>query len=297
MPVPVDGPSNGPLGISPPDDGATTSTEPDFDWETDEATGMAEAPEPEPVVAEREPEAPAADDFNEELLSRAASWGFEKGDFSSAAAMRKALTRFEAQHRQEVAQPQEAPKAFDPWEGIDPETFDPEAKKVIDRLNERLEGVTQREQQYQAAMQHMASLEQKRITDEIDSVFDGMNERYSGRFGQGSIFKLQPNAPERLMRQKVVDQARILEAGYWHHGMQPPPMVDLLQRAAQMEFGADLAREELGQQIKQRRSQFVSQPTSRKGRELRGKSAAVAETNDMLRRFGLPVHAGGDDEI
>ena len=281
------------------------------------------APEPKADAAKKEPEAPV---YSSEILSEAKRYGFDPKLFPNEEQLSLAIRAMDtqvlnwgkqaagqnqpAQQTQPAQQPAaKAPQAPQPQpEPTGEFEFKLPARDMMDPdLYDALDGMHKHYQRRDAEReQRIASLEDNyRQSQELataqmsDAFFEGLGEEFASLFGQGPTSELSPDAPEFLNRDKVLEAADLLEAGYRSRGQRPPSDKVLLRKALDLTFSdqtKQIVRNEINGQLRNRRGQFTNKPTQRRAQPLTGEAAQIAAMRDRMAKNGFQIDDADDDD-
>ena len=262
--------------------------DPAFDVPVEEPKAADETPEDEEGDEGEETEegeddneaASGAVDFPPELLDRASSFGYSAKDvleLGSPEAFRASLNHTERtllalqQTQQPAAEP--LPEYTMDRKALAEAGFD---AQLLDEL-EKITSVSKTREasirQELTTLRQLAESQQQAVhaasSREEDRAYDGflatLGDEWKSTFGKGAVQELDPKSAEMQNRLRVLDMARVIEAGYRARGLQPPPRDELYQAGLGATFGhqaRQIARKEVSNGVKRRAAQTVARPTS-----------------------------------
>ena len=191
-------------------------------------------------------------------------------------------------------------KQRDKIEAMEKEGYDEETIAVQRENLELLEALAQSQIQQEERVAQLTQFTeqqqyaaQQRQIEEAESAFEKglseLGEEYKGLFGEGSGKSMDRNSPEFKNRQVVWTTMNDLAAVYQSRGKSISAS-ELQRKAIAAEFSnhtQQIARQKLKADIKQASKQSISRSRPSGGeRAPQGESAAVAKTEEFLRKMG-----------
>lgn len=202
----------------------------------------------------------------------------------------------------------QAPSGFDLAKYKD--TFDPETLKVLGEWDQSVRGELQRRdaelaavkqgleqanQQYQSLQQASAQAEARRAEAEMDAQFDSLSKDYEDLFGKGSIRELAPAfQAKRQEFASYMDQLAEMDVRAGRH---PAPAKQIFQRVLRTMYGdrqEKAIRNQIAQEVAQRRSQGIARPTARNLAPADPLEAAARRADEIYRKRGFDVPSNDD---
>ena len=159
---------------------------------------------------------------------------------------------------------------------------------------------------FESLVEHYREQNRTRFSEEMNSFFDGLGEKYDGIFGSGDIEDMDPESSEYKNRQGLIAEMNELAKGL-RASKQPLSKKRLRERALRLfkpavEKREKQIRQEAIKKERQRDSQRIAPPTGRTGRQGRDRSAedrAGDFLDEKYREHGFRVdpHEDYEDEI
>ena len=255
----------------------------------------SEAPE---VVAEESNESDESDDLDEdeeyweELANRSFSVGLTEEDIEKlgdVAAIESTIRILEAR--------QDEPETEEPSDSVSFDDLPDEMREHFEKLNSHYQNRIQSlEDQLGNYNQFVDLQSEKAVKSEFDGYVSDLGPDFESLLGSGSTDNLDGDSQELERRVSILEEMNILASGYEAADRAVPEDADLFKKAMNSLYGEQIrglqtsSREE---RIAQRRGNFVSRPTQKRGKPMSPEAAAVANVRKYMEESGIGI--GGSE--
>lgn len=255
----------------------------------------SEAPE---VVAEESDEFDESDDLDEdeeyweELANRSFSVGLSEEDIEELGdveAIESTIRILEAR--------QDEPETEEPLDSVSFDDLPDEMREHFEKLNSHYQNRIQSlEDQLGNYNQFVDLQSEKAVKSEFDGYVSDLGPDFESLLGSGSTDNLDGDSQELERRVSILEEMNILASGYEAADRAVPEDADLFKKAMNSLYGEQIrglqtsSREE---RIAQRRGNFVSRPTQKRGKPMSPEAAAVANVRKYMEESGIGI--GGSE--
>lgn len=194
---------------------------------------------------------------------------------------------------------------------LNPEQFDEETISFVNKLNDHYDNVVrQQHAELQSLKSELSNLtgiatdfrnqKQAQFTEQMDSVFAGLDDVFADELGKGALHTLTADSPQLKNRVNLVSEMLALEQADAFRGRKPGTVQTLAQRALRSLYPdkhEQITKKQILSKVEERRSQAVHRPSGRKGKPSSPEQAATDFVNTFYRERGLDQEEAFDDEI
>ena len=255
----------------------------------------SEAPE---VMAEESNESDESDDLDEdeeyweELANRSFSVGLTEEDIEKlgdVAAIESTIRILEAR--------QDEPETEEPSDSVSFDDLPDEMREHFEKLNSHYQNRIQSLEDQLGNYNEFVDLQsEKAVKSEFDGYVSDLGPDFESLLGSGSTDNLDGDSQELERRVSILEEMNILASGYEAADRAVPEDADLFKKAMNSLYGDQIrglqtsSREE---RIAQRRGNFVSRPTQKRGKPMSPEAAAVANVRKYMEESGIGI--GGSE--